>query len=101
MPEWKSLSMPARKVDYTAVLIAYVSFIVLGMPGAMLGIVWSPHMREAFALDLDAVATLYLTLSIGYFIASFISGRLFSRFNIGLMLVASCIVSALAFAGYA
>jgi fucose permease len=93
--------MTVRKVDTIAVVIAYFSFIVLGMPGAMLGIVWSPHLRETFALDLDAVATLYLTLSIGYFIASFISGRLFSRFNIGLMLVASCVVSALAFAGYA
>lgn len=93
--------MTVRKVDYTAVLIAYFSFIVLGMPGALLGIVWSPHIRKTFTLDLDAVATLYIATSIGYFIASFISGRLFSRFNIGLMLIVSCLVSAFALAGYA
>jgi len=93
--------MPVRKVDYTVVLIAYFSFIVLGMPGALLGIVWSPHIRSAFSLDLDAVASLYVTFSVGYFIASFISGRLFSRFDIGLMLVGGCGMGALAFAGYA
>ncbi|MFN8531338.1 MAG: hypothetical protein U0670_22265 [Anaerolineae bacterium] len=38
------------------VLIAYFSFIVLGMPGALMGVVWSPHVRETFGLDLDAVA---------------------------------------------
>jgi len=93
--------MRDRKVDYTAVLIAYFSFIVLGMPGALLGIVWSPHMRGTFSLDLDAVATLYVTTSIGYFVASFISGRLFSRYNIGLLLTGGCAVAAIAFAGYA
>lgn len=93
--------MRARKVDYTAVLIAYFSFIVLGMPGALLGIVWSPHMRETFALDLDGVAALYATVSIGYFVASFISGRLFSRYNIGLLLTGGCAIAAIAFTGYA
>ncbi|MCL4250913.1 MAG: MFS transporter [Anaerolineae bacterium] len=93
--------MRGRKVDYTAVLIAYFSFIVLGMPGALLGIVWSPHIRDSFALELDAVATLYITLNVGYFVASFISGRLFSRLNIGLLLAGGCILAALAFAGYA
>ncbi|MCA9903515.1 MAG: MFS transporter [Anaerolineae bacterium] len=71
------------------------------MPGAMLGIVWSPHIRETFSLDLDAVGTLFVTVSIGYFVASFISGRLFSRLNIGLLLAAGCVLAALAFAGYA
>ncbi len=93
--------MPARKTDTTAVLIAFFSFIVLGMPGALLGIVWSPHMRETFSLDLDAVGTLYLATSASYFVASFISGRLFSRYNIGWMLVAGCVLGAVALAGYA
>jgi fucose permease len=90
-----------RKVDYTAVLIAYVSFIVLGMPGGLIGVLWSPHIRETFSLELDAVATLLLTFAVGYFIASFISGRLFSRFPIGMLLVAGCVISAIAFVGYA
>ena len=93
--------MPKRQVDYTVVLIAYFSFVVLGMPGALLGIVWSPHIREAFQLDLDAVATLFLTFSCGYFVASFISGRLFSRLSIGLLLAGGSALGALAFAGYA
>jgi fucose permease len=93
--------MRVRHVDYTVVLIAYFSFIVLGMPGALLGIVWSPHIRDTFALDLDAVATLYLAFSAGYFVASFISGSLFSRLNIGLLLAGGGALGALAFAGYA
>lgn len=90
-----------RKVDYTVVLIAYVSFIVLGMPGGLIGVLWSPHIRDEFALGLDAVATLLLTFAIGYFVASFISGRLFSRYQIGMLLVGSCVLSALSFFGYA
>lgn len=93
--------MPDRKIDYTVVLIAYFSFVVLGMPGAMLGIVWSPHLRGSFSLDLDAVALLLLTSSTGYFVASFMSGRLFSRFNISNLLVAGCGICTMAFIGYA
>lgn len=93
--------MSDRKIDYTAVVIAYMSFIVLGMPGAMLGIVWSPHMRESFSLGLDAVAALLAASSAGYFIASFISGRLFSHFKIGNLLMVGCTISAVTFAGYA
>lgn len=90
-----------RKVDMLVVLIAYFSFIVLGMPGALMGVVWSPHVRETFGLDLDAVAVLLLLSSVGYFIASFVSGRLFSRFNIGWLLVVACVLGTAAFAGYA
>jgi fucose permease len=91
----------SRKVDYTAVIIAYISFIVLGMPGGLIGVLWSPHIRETFGLELDAVATLLLTFAVGYFVASFISGRLFSRYQIGMLLVGSCVLSALSFFGYA
>jgi fucose permease len=93
--------MPAKKTDTTVILIAYFSFIVLAMPGALLGIVWSPHMRASFSLGLDAVATLYITSSISYFMASFISGRLFSRFEIGLLLMGGCILNGLAAVGFA
>lgn len=93
--------MQKPKVDTTAVLIAYFSFVVLGMPGALIGIVWSPHMRQAFSLDLDAVAALYFSVSAAYFMASFLSGRLFSRFEIGSLLAGGCILGAVAFVGYA
>ncbi|MGI6377164.1 MAG: MFS transporter [Anaerolineae bacterium] len=93
--------MSTRPFDRTVVIIAYLSFVVLGMPTALLGVVWSPHMRDAFALSLDAVATLYFTTSCGYFAASFVSGRLFARHSIGLLLAAGSAMGALAFAGYA
>jgi len=93
--------MLTRQVDRTVIVIAYLSFVVLGMPTAMLGVVWSPHIRESFALDLDAVATLYFTTSCGYFVASFVSGRLFARHQIGWLLAGGAALGALAFAGYA
>lgn len=97
--------MPDRPVDRTVdravVLIAYLSFVVLGMPTAMLGVIWSPHMRASFGLGLDAVGALYITYSSGYFVASVISGRLFARLPIGALFAAGCALSALCFAGYA
>jgi len=93
--------MPERKTDYTVVLIAYLSFVVLGMPAGLLGVVWSPHMRDTFHLSLDAVASLYLTFNLSYSLASFVSGRLFTRYGIAVLFAGGCLLSALAFTGYA
>jgi fucose permease len=90
-----------RNRDALVVGLAYFSFIVLGMPGAMLGVAWSPHIRNTFDLPLDAVGALLVASTIGYFIASFISGRLLAYLPTGLLMALGCGLGTLGLLGYA
>lgn len=89
-----------KRVDLVVIIIAYASFVVLGMPGSMLGAVWDPHVYTTFGVTLDALGWLLLTASISYFIGSYITGRLFARFQIGPLLAASMLITGLGFIGY-
>lgn len=92
------------KTDYIAVLIAYLSFIVLGLPSAMLGIAWAsdkwPSIEKTFNLSLGSVGALLLTFTIGYSLASFLSGRLYGRFNSFTLFSLGSLLSAAALLGY-
>lgn len=90
----------SNQADSVRVGIAYLSFIVLGMPGAMLGVAWSPSIRSTFNLSLDAVGALLVATMGSYFVASFISGRLVARVGFGTLLVASSFVTAVGLIGY-
>lgn len=83
------------------VAIAYFSFIVLGMPGAMLGVAWSPYMRETFDQPRDAVALVLFASTAGYFLASFVSGWLMARLPAAGLLALSCVLGAMGVLGYA
>lgn len=89
-----------NRIDLVAIIIAYASFVVLGMTGSMLGAVWDPHVYTTFNLTLDAQGWLLLTASISYFVGSYITGRLFARFKIGPLLAGSVLIAALGFIGY-
>ncbi len=96
---------PTPKTDYTAVIIAYISFVVLGIPGAMLGIAWTseqwPSIQKTFGLGLDAVGALFVTSTIGYSLASVFGGRLFGRFNASSIFLVGSLISAVAYLSYA
>lgn len=93
-----------KKTDYIAVLIAYLSFVVLGLPSAMLGIAWAsdkwPSIEKSFNLSLGSVGALLLTFTIGYSLASFLSGRLYGRFNSFTLFSLGSLLSAAALLGY-
>jgi fucose permease len=89
-----------NRTDGVRVGIAYLSFIVLGMPGAMLGVAWSPAIRNTFGLSLDAVGALLVAAMGSYFVASFISGRLVARVGFGTLLIASSFLTAVGLIGY-
>lgn len=97
-------STAAPKTDYVAVLIAYLSFIVLGVPGAMLGVAWASDkwssIQKNFNLGLGEVGTLFVAFTIGYSLASFIGGRLYGRFNSSTLFLVGSLLSATALAGY-
>jgi len=97
-------STAAPKTDYVAVLTAYLSFIVLGLPGAMLGVAWAsdkwPSIQKTFNLGLGEVGILFVAFTIGYSLASFICGRLYGRFNSSTLFFLGSLFSAAALAGY-
>lgn len=92
----KSLS----RADLLMVGLAYLGFIVMGVPGTLLNIAWT-YMREEFTLSLDALGTLLIASTVGYFIASFASGRIIARLGIGLVLLLACLASLGGLLGYA
>lgn len=86
--------------QWVTIGIAYAGFIMLGLPGGLLNVAWSPYIRNTFELALDELGTLLISTTIGYFLASFFSGRLVGRFGVGALLVAGTLLGAGGLAGY-
>jgi len=82
------------------VMLAYVSFISLGLPDGLLGVAW-PSMRGFFHLPLDALGTLLVMFTTGYLLSSCSSGRILARINVGSLLTLSCLATAASLLGYA
>lgn len=82
------------------VTLSYISFAVIGMPGALRGIIW-PTMREQFGLPLDGLAALIVAGTISYAVSSFFSGRVISVLGMRWALALGAIVSAIGIFGYA
>lgn len=80
--------------------IAYTGFVVLGMPGGLLGVAW-PSVRASFDLSLDAVGGLLMASTAGYLLSSFSSGFLVSRLGVGNLLTASSLLAGAGLLGYA
>ncbi len=97
-------SSPPPKTDYTTILIAYMSFVVLGLPSAMLGIAWAsdkwPSIQKTFSLSLDSVGALLLAFTIGYSLTSFLGGRLYGQFKSSTLFLIGSLLSATALFGY-
>lgn len=89
--------VPRSKINI--LLLAYLAFILLGLPTSLLGVAW-PTLRAEFGLPLDAMGILLFSSTAGYFLASFFIARLINRFGIGSLLVCSSIACALAAFGY-
>ena len=81
------------------ILLAYIAFISLGMPDGLFGVAW-PSIRENFGLRLDSVGAFFFAGMTGYMFSSFFSGKLISRFGVGGILTASCVLTASALLGY-
>ncbi len=83
----------------SVIVLAYLLFIMLGMPGAMLGIAW-PSMRQSFNLELDAVGLLLGFSAGGYTVSSFLSGRMVYRLGYTRLLILSTVLGIVGAAGY-
>ncbi|MFN2214272.1 MAG: MFS transporter [Anaerolineales bacterium] len=80
-------------------VLAYLAFVVLGLPVSLIGVAW-PTLRAELSLPLDALGLLLVSTTIGYLTSSFIIARLISRYGIGSLLISSSLLSAVALIGY-
>jgi fucose permease len=85
--------------DRIVVIIAYLGFIVLGMPGALLGVV-TPYINDTFSLSLDAIGLLLLTVTVGYVVASAVCGRAISRLGAAWLFAGGLLLNVIGLTGY-
>ncbi|MFO0804100.1 MAG: MFS transporter [Gemmataceae bacterium] len=82
------------------IALAYVGFVSLGMPDAVLGVAW-PSVRDRFDLPQGAIGLAFAAAGTGYFLTSFFAGTLTRILGIGLLLAGSTAVVAAAQLGFA
>ncbi|MDB6173056.1 MAG: putative transporter [Chthoniobacteraceae bacterium] len=75
------------------IFIAYIGFVSLGLPDAVIGIAW-PSVRESFHLRQGSLSWLFIAAGIGYFISSFFIGRILFATRIGVLLAGSSLIVA-------
>lgn len=80
--------------------LAYLGFISLGLPDALLGVGW-PSMRATFGVSIEAVG-LILTVGVtGYLMSSVSTGFALAKLGVGRLLAGSTGLVALGLAAYA
>lgn len=82
------------------IALAYVGFVSLGLPDAVLGVAW-PTIRDTFQLPQRAIGLVFVTAVFGYSLSSFLSGRLTMELGIGLLLAGSTALVGSAMLGFA
>ncbi len=81
------------------ILLTFVAFIALGLPDGLLGVAW-PSLRNDFSISLDSMGMIMVTATAGYLTASFLNGKVVSRFGVGKLLAGSCALTGLTLIGY-
>ncbi len=75
-----------QNASWTPLLIAYVTFVALGMGGGILNIAWL-YIQDTFQVSIDSIGVLLGALTIGHLGSSFLSGRGIQRFGTGTFLL--------------
>lgn len=94
------MSRAASRASGSLLGLAYLAFISLGLPDALLGVGW-PSMRAEFGVSIEAVG-LILTVGVtGYLLSSVSTGFVLGRLGVGRLLAGSTWLVAVGLAGYA
>ncbi|EPX64869.1 hypothetical protein D187_000291 [Cystobacter fuscus DSM 2262] len=80
--------------------LAYLAFVSLGLPDAVLGVSW-PSIRDTFALPQTGMGIILATGATSYFLSGLLVGRLMRALGVGLLLVVSTVLVTLGITGYA
>ena len=83
----------------TLLALAYLAFISLGLPDAVLGVAW-PSLRDTFGLSQALLGVLLAVSAAAYFISGMLAGRLIQGLGIGLLLAGSTALVAAGVLGY-
>jgi fucose permease len=94
------LSMNAQRPRLLLVALAYIGFVSLGLPDAVIGVAW-PSVRAHFTLPQEALGLIFIAAGCGYFSSSFFSGRLVQSLGIGRLLAGSTALVAAGGFGFA
>jgi fucose permease len=90
--------VPARSRG-ALLLLAYLAFVSLGLPDALLGVAW-PSLRDEFGLGQALLGLPLAIAAIAYFCSGLLAGRLMQRVGIGRLLAASTALVAASVLGY-
>ncbi|GMT99097.1 MFS transporter [Corallococcus caeni] len=95
-----SLSPPVPRPRPALLTLAYLAFVSLGLPDAVLGVAW-PSLRSTFGLSQAMMGSILGTAAVTYFISGLLAGRLMRAMNLGLLLALSTGSVVLGLTGYA
>lgn len=80
-------------------VIAFMSFIIIGMIPGILNIAWK-HMEVTFGVELDSLGVLLGALTVGRLTATFANGYAIGTFGIGRVILAAVIIDMIGVFGY-
>ncbi len=93
------MNRPATRSSGTLLALAYLAFISLGLPDAVLGVAW-PSMRDTFGLSQPLLGVLLAVTAAAYFVSGMLAGKLIHGLGIGLLLAGSTALVAAGVLGY-
>ena len=93
-------STTPRRASKLLLPIAFLAFVSIGLPDAVLGVAW-PSIRHTFGLPVSQLGALLMSAMIGYLASCFWGGTLVHRLGVGRLLLASSIAVGITAAGYA
>jgi len=83
----------------TLLALAYLAFISLGLPDAVIGVAW-PSLRDTFGLSQAMLGVPLAVTAAAYFCSGLLAGRLMQWLGIGLLLAGSTALVAAGVLGY-
>ena len=94
------MSRSSARSSTTVLGLAYLAFISLGLPDAVIGVAW-PSLRDTFGLSQALLGVPLAVTAAAYFVSGLLAGRLMQWRGIGLLLACSTALVAAGVLGYA
>ena len=92
--------MPSKNGPTSLLLIAFLSFVIIGVPGGALGVAWL-HIQATFDLGLDALGVMLTAATIGRLFTAFFTGRFIAGWGAGRFLLAGSLLGMVGMLGVA
>ena len=92
--------MPPKNGPTSLLLIAFLSFAIIGVPGGALGVAWI-HIQATFGLGLDSLGVLLTSATIGRLFTAFFSGCFVAWMGMGRYLLGGSVVGLVGILGFA